>query len=86
MPSPPRIRATLADGRVIEGPIGGYGGKLGAGCLLSDRCKIGVERRLAYISRHEQFVEIFPNYCAATDGEPVEIPVAGTRFEVLIAD
>jgi hypothetical protein len=28
-------------------------------------------------------IRIYPDYCAASDGEPVDVPVKGTEFEVV---
>lgn len=85
MPAPPRIRATLADGQVLEGPVGGQGGMVGAGAAGRESALRSLRHVLetAWVFCPRGTIRIYPGYCAATDGEPVEVPVKGTNFEVL---
>lgn len=95
---PLRFRATLADGRVLEGPVQGYGGKLGTGALHAGFSAARREalRRLAFAKRmlargralpmyepEPGCVAIYPDYSAESDGEPVVVPVKGTAWHVV---
>jgi hypothetical protein len=83
--TPPRIRATLADGRVLTGPVGGQGGMVGAGAAGRESAVRSLRRVLdtAWWLYPQGSIRIYPDYCAASDGEPVDVPVKGTEFEVL---
>lgn len=93
-----RFKATLADGRMFEGPIQGCGGRIGSAALhlghkvaatyaleqietVQRRCAQG--RPLRVHEPHPGYVAMYPHETAQAAGEPVLIPLIGTRFEVL---
>lgn len=96
----PRFRATLADGRVLEGVIHGSGGRLGNGA--SQAGQEGMER--AAVERLSAWLRLagdspVPSRAYANliptgpedrgDGEwtdRVDVPLVGTRWELLPAD
>jgi hypothetical protein len=73
-----RVRATLADGTTVTGPVRGLGG------IIAHRPTVERLVDLWHAGRRRQTeVVILPGYCAEEDGEPVTVPIAGTRFEVV---
>lgn len=79
-----RIKATLADGRTLIGPIGGAGGMLGAG-VPDHRAADYAMKRIRGLQQlvPNGSIQIFPDHSAAGDGNPIRIPLNGTDFEVL---
>lgn len=92
-----RIRAELKSGKVYVGPIAGNGGMIGSGAahvshklaskyvlnllrLSRERAELGT--RLPIFEPKPGHVAIYPDYCAETDGERVEIPFDGTILSV----
>ncbi len=92
-----RIRARLANGDLLVGPVRGIGGMLGNSSLFAGGTAAG-EAALNQIGRAQMLAEqgwdsalfepvprhvaLFPDYCAASDGDYVAVPLVGTRFEV----
>jgi len=77
-----RVRATLADGRVVVGPVRGSGGMLGADAAE----RLARMQRRADLGRplrgHGMTVAMYPEHGPHGDGPAVVVPVLGTRFEV----
>lgn len=92
-----KIRAELADGKVHVGPIMGNGGMMGSGALHVGReraeaqalrvlrlCqdRVADGRELPVFEPKPGHVAIYPDFCAATDGKRIYIPLAGTSFTI----
>lgn len=92
-----RIRAELANGEVYVGPIMGNGGMIGSGALHAGQEIAGAQamsvlricrrravdgRDLPVFEPKQGHVAIYPDFCAATDGERVYIPIDGTTFSI----
>lgn len=93
-----RFKAILAGGTIVTGPIMGRGGMLGAGIggeaaakhVALDRvrsaCDRAISGRKCSPDIHEPepgCVAMYPDYSADGDGEPVIVPLIGTRFGIL---
>jgi hypothetical protein len=92
-----KLRARLADGREIVGPIMGNGGMLGSGTLCAGRerasqaalkdlalCRRLVEdgRPLHIFEPSSGHVASYPDFSATENGERVEVPIEGTSFSI----
>ncbi len=92
-----RIKATLATGETITGPIMGNGGMVGSGALCHGAKSAGRQAlrslrvaqsraadglHLPIFEPSPGHVAIYPDFSAATDGERIEIPLAGTTFSI----
>lgn len=89
-----RVRATLADGRVVIGPVRGLGGMMGAagepeGAAARVRDRLESVRRQVERGRPPPCYEpapgcvaMYPEHGPHGDGPEVVVPVLGTVFEV----
>lgn len=92
-----RLRADLADGRVMVGPVKGCGGFLGGGTLHAGREKAGAAalaqigrattaasegRSHGYAEPKPGHVSMCPDFNAFGSGDPVAVPLRGTRWSV----
>lgn len=92
-----RIRAELETGETLVGPIMGNGGMVGSGALCSGRelanaqalnaLRIAKDRaaendHLPIFEPTPGCVALYPDYCGESDGERVNVPLAGTQFSI----
>lgn len=81
-----RFEITLADGRVVVGPVHGAGGVLNGDAGNLRRIEVAIERATRGDTRRRSLYEprpgharVYPDYCAASNGDPVDVNLAGAR-------
>ena len=93
-----KFKCTLRSGEVVVGPIMGNGGYLGASCshLSIERQREAASNILSVVrvrlnndGEQRRIYEpepgccaVYPDDCAATQGDPVAVPILGTKFEI----
>ena len=92
-----RIKAELATGLTIVGPIMGNGGMVGSGALCHGAESASRQAMRSLRAAQDRaadglhlpifepkpgHVAIYPDYSAATDGDRIEIPLVGTTFSI----
>lgn len=83
------FRVTAADGRTATGPIQGAGGMVECGTIGTplERIQCDARRadnglRLSIFEPTPGYCRIFPDYSAAGNGEPVDLPLPGAVVEL----
>lgn len=92
-----RIRAELADGRVVEGPVKGPGGFAGGGALHAgpERARRAALRQVMFAQNRfingldtglyeptKGHIVMCPDFSAEGNGKDVEVPLSGTIFSL----
>lgn len=92
------FRITTADGRTVTGPVQGTGGLVGAAFadgpraaaapmlarLRGDVRRAAKGLRLSCYEPKPGHVRVKPDYCAESDGTPIDVSLVGARIEVVL--